>query len=219
MLVNQSLSVSNSHCFWRLKRNSQDLIFWFCSELFRPWPLWPRPAVIKSSAPCRTNTEAEEGIDLRKPALTPQLHMFVFLLLIVRSHQLNLDSLQWKCDALSSFLTANWVRVMESKRFPPPLFPSITLHLKISCPPSPDHSQKGLVPPEPQRPPHQPVPQVSIRVESDSEESAVYSRECRYNPFAPTDPPAPPLPDRVCPRPVHLRDSCAETILWTESLE
>ncbi|XP_078812203.1 electrogenic sodium bicarbonate cotransporter 4 isoform X6 [Oryzias latipes] len=90
---------------------------------------------------------------------------------------------------------------------------SITLHLKISCPPSPDHSQKGLVPPEPQRPPHQPVPQVSIRVESDSEESAVYSRECRYNLFAPTDPPAPPLPDRVCPRPVHLRDSCAETIL------
>uniref|UniRef100_A0A3P9L391 Anion exchange protein n=1 Tax=Oryzias latipes TaxID=8090 RepID=A0A3P9L391_ORYLA len=48
---------------------------------------------------------------------------------------------------------------------------------------------------------------------SDSEESAVYSRECRYNLFAPTDAPAPPLPERVCPRPVHLRDSCAETIL------
>lgn len=113
MLVNQSLSVLNSYSVSEDLNEIPNLIFWFCSELFRPWPLWPRPAVIKSSAPCRTNTEAEEGIDLRKSAPTPQLHMFVFLLVIVRSHQLNLESLQWKCDALSSFLTANWVRVMR----------------------------------------------------------------------------------------------------------
>lgn len=159
---------------------------------------------LKSSAPCRTNAEAEEGDSLT----SPQLHVWF-----------RTWSPQWKCDALS------WLQTeceMESKRFPPPLFPSITLHLKISCPPSPDHSQKGLLAPlDPQRPPHQPVPQVSIRVESDSEESGVYSREHRYNPFAPADPPAPLDTHRARLRAPHARfsDSCAETILWSETLE
>ncbi|XP_069369651.1 electrogenic sodium bicarbonate cotransporter 4 isoform X1 [Paralichthys olivaceus] len=107
---------------------------------------------------------------------------------------------------------------------------SITLRLKISCPPSPVHSQTGLVfgdfvsrpPPQqpvpqqpvpqqpvPQQPvPQQPVPQVSVQVESDSEsESGLYSEQ-HY-------PAVDPQPHRDFDRHLHAHfgDSCAETIL------
>ncbi|XP_034997507.2 electrogenic sodium bicarbonate cotransporter 4 isoform X3 [Hippoglossus stenolepis] len=110
---------------------------------------------------------------------------------------------------------------------------SITLHLKISCPPSPVHSQTGLVfgdavsHPPPQKPvlhqpvlhqpvlhqpvPHQPVPQVTIQVESDSDsESSLYSEQS----YPAVDPP-PPKTHRVFDRHLHAHfgDSCAETIL------
>ncbi|XP_047425454.1 electrogenic sodium bicarbonate cotransporter 4 isoform X2 [Mugil cephalus] len=70
---------------------------------------------------------------------------------------------------------------------------SITLHLKITCPPSPAHSQTSLGPED--APPHRPVPQVSIRVESDCEESGFYRPPPRGKLHA------------------HFSDACAETIL------
>ncbi|XP_027882317.1 electrogenic sodium bicarbonate cotransporter 4 isoform X2 [Xiphophorus couchianus] len=95
---------------------------------------------------------------------------------------------------------------------------SITLHLKISCPPSPTPSQTSLTSGDnqPQRPPRQPVPQVSIRVDSDCDhdDSAFFSKQQRCSPYA-----APSLPPPVTPRGcrrkqhAHFRDSCAETIL------
>ncbi|AWP00619.1 putative electrogenic sodium bicarbonate cotransporter 4-like [Scophthalmus maximus] len=47
----------------------------------------------------------------------------------------------------------------------------ITLHLKISCPPSPVHSQKSLAVGDAvsRPPPRRPVPRVSVRAESDCE--------------------------------------------------
>ncbi|XP_034565338.1 electrogenic sodium bicarbonate cotransporter 4 isoform X2 [Notolabrus celidotus] len=55
---------------------------------------------------------------------------------------------------------------------------SITLHLKISCPPSPNPSQTSLASGDPPShpPPRQPVPQVRIHVKSDYEESGLYRR-------------------------------------------
>ncbi|KAM4720457.1 electrogenic sodium bicarbonate cotransporter 4 isoform 4-T4 [Anableps anableps] len=95
---------------------------------------------------------------------------------------------------------------------------SITLHLKISCPPSPTHSQTSLASGnnQPQRPPHQPFPQVSIRVDSDCdrEESGFFSKQQQCSPYAPPNLP-PPVTPRGCHRKqhAHFRDSCAETIL------
>ncbi|XP_030291250.1 electrogenic sodium bicarbonate cotransporter 4 isoform X1 [Sparus aurata] len=96
---------------------------------------------------------------------------------------------------------------------------SITLHLKISCPPSPAHSQASLVPEDPPShlPPRQPV--VSIQVESDYEESDFYSNhQHRHHhlrhPHPPHDLP-PPGVHRDFDRKLHAHfgDSCAETIL------
>ncbi|XP_076613725.1 electrogenic sodium bicarbonate cotransporter 4 isoform X4 [Chaetodon auriga] len=92
---------------------------------------------------------------------------------------------------------------------------SITLHLKISCPPSPAHSQTSLAPGDPPSllPPRQPVPQVSIQVESDYEESGLYSTHLRHL-YPPRDLP-PPGVHRDFRRKLHAHfaDSCAETIL------
>ncbi|XP_070845655.1 electrogenic sodium bicarbonate cotransporter 4 isoform X5 [Chaetodon trifascialis] len=92
---------------------------------------------------------------------------------------------------------------------------SITLHLKISCPPSPAHSQTSLAPGDPPSllPPRQPVPQVSIQVESDYEESDLYSAHLRHL-YPPRDLP-PPGVHRHFHRKLHAHfaDSCAETIL------
>ncbi|XP_053195523.1 electrogenic sodium bicarbonate cotransporter 4-like [Scomber japonicus] len=104
---------------------------------------------------------------------------------------------------------------------------SITLHLKISCPPSPAHSQTSLAPGDapshlrlsssslPLRPP---VPQVHIQVESDCEGSGVYSTR-RYL-YPPSDPPSDPPPPFETHRDFHRKllharfsDSCAETVL------
>uniref|UniRef100_A0A3B3TJX0 Anion exchange protein n=1 Tax=Poecilia latipinna TaxID=48699 RepID=A0A3B3TJX0_9TELE len=68
----------------------------------------------------------------------------------------------------------------------------------------------------PQRPPHQPVPQVSIHVDSDCDrdDSGFFSKQQRCRPYA-----APSLPLPVTPRGcrrkphAHFRDSCTETIL------
>ncbi|KAM8743893.1 electrogenic sodium bicarbonate cotransporter 4 isoform 4-T5 [Acanthopagrus schlegelii] len=96
---------------------------------------------------------------------------------------------------------------------------SITLHLKISCPPSPAHSQASLVPEDPPShlPPRQPV--VSIQVESDYEESDFYSKHHHQhqhlrNLHPPHDLP-PPGVHRDFDRKLHAHfgDSCAETIL------
>ncbi|XP_044188872.1 electrogenic sodium bicarbonate cotransporter 4 [Thunnus albacares] len=98
---------------------------------------------------------------------------------------------------------------------------SITLHLKISCPPSPAHSQTSLAPgdapshlplPLPLPSLRPPVPQVNIQVESDCEGSGFYStRHCLY---PPNDPPTPQI-HRDFDRKLHAHfsDSCAETIL------
>ncbi|XP_051267590.1 electrogenic sodium bicarbonate cotransporter 4 isoform X3 [Dicentrarchus labrax] len=93
---------------------------------------------------------------------------------------------------------------------------SITLHLKISCPPSPAHSETSLGPgdplPSPLPPRHQPaVPRVSIQVESDYEESGFCSQRHRRL-YPPGDPP-PPEGHRDFPRKLHFGASCAETIL------
>ncbi|XP_014900821.1 electrogenic sodium bicarbonate cotransporter 4 isoform X3 [Poecilia latipinna] len=95
---------------------------------------------------------------------------------------------------------------------------SITLHLKISCPSSPTPSLTSLTSGDnqPQRPPHQPVPQVSIHVDSDCDrdDSGFFSKQQRCRPYA-----APSLPLPVTPRGcrrkphAHFRDSCTETIL------
>ncbi|XP_029920440.1 electrogenic sodium bicarbonate cotransporter 4 isoform X3 [Myripristis murdjan] len=60
---------------------------------------------------------------------------------------------------------------------------SITLHLKI-CPPSPAHSQMSLAPGDssPVLPPCQPLPHISIRVESDCDESGFYPKRHRLHP-------------------------------------
>ncbi|KAM6902570.1 electrogenic sodium bicarbonate cotransporter 4 isoform 2-T2 [Xenentodon cancila] len=108
---------------------------------------------------------------------------------------------------------------------------SITLHLKISCPPSPAHSQTSLAPadPQPQRPPRLPTPRVSIRVESDSDDSGLYSsqhqQQCSLHP--PPDPPSnnlrnhyrnqnphsETLRDRHRTLHPHFSDSGTETVL------
>ncbi|XP_030579829.1 electrogenic sodium bicarbonate cotransporter 4 [Archocentrus centrarchus] len=89
---------------------------------------------------------------------------------------------------------------------------SITLHLKISCPPSPAHSQMSLEPPL-QQPPRQPVPTVSIRVESDCEESGFYSQH--QHDLYPSDDLSLTNVHKGAYRKLraHFGDSCAETIL------
>ncbi|KAF7650039.1 hypothetical protein LDENG_00131350 [Lucifuga dentata] len=89
---------------------------------------------------------------------------------------------------------------------------SITLHLKISCPPSPAHSQTTFAPGDasPHLLPLQPVPQVSIRVESDCEEAGFYTKRRSLRP--PSDLPAKTHRDfNSKTRPWF--DSCDETIL------
>ncbi|XP_008278998.1 electrogenic sodium bicarbonate cotransporter 4 [Stegastes partitus] len=94
---------------------------------------------------------------------------------------------------------------------------SITLHLKISCPSSPATSLTSLAPadpPPPRRPPHQ--PQVSIRVESDCEESGFYSSQQQQQQQSGLYPPHQiSEPHRDCSRRPHppYSDSCAETVL------
>ncbi|XP_040915337.1 electrogenic sodium bicarbonate cotransporter 4 [Toxotes jaculatrix] len=92
---------------------------------------------------------------------------------------------------------------------------SITLHLKISCPPSPVHSQTSLTLGDPPShlPPRQSVPQVSIQVESDCEEPGLYSTQ--RSSLHPHREPPPPETHRDFYRKLHAHfgDSCAETIL------
>nr|XP_046230125.1 electrogenic sodium bicarbonate cotransporter 4 isoform X2 [Scatophagus argus] len=97
---------------------------------------------------------------------------------------------------------------------------SITLHLKISCPPSPAHSQTSLAPGDPPShvPPRQPVPQVSIQVESDCEESGSDSTHHYHDHHHRLSPPhdlPPPGIRRDFDRKLraHFGGSCAETIL------
>ncbi|XP_030005843.1 electrogenic sodium bicarbonate cotransporter 4 isoform X2 [Sphaeramia orbicularis] len=94
---------------------------------------------------------------------------------------------------------------------------SITLHLKISCPPSPARSQMSLAPgdapahspPPPQLPP---VPQVRVQVESDYEESDFYSKKHRLCPPNNEHPPEIHR-DFYHKLRAHFEDSCAETVL------
>ncbi|GLD56793.1 electrogenic sodium bicarbonate cotransporter 4, partial [Lates japonicus] len=69
---------------------------------------------------------------------------------------------------------------------------SITLHLKISCPPSPVHSQTSLTPGDAPShlPPRQPLPQVSIRVESDSGSALLRTTSAAARPLLPSRPAA-----------------------------
>ncbi|XP_078018152.1 electrogenic sodium bicarbonate cotransporter 4 isoform X4 [Epinephelus lanceolatus] len=101
---------------------------------------------------------------------------------------------------------------------------SITLHLKISCPDSPAHSQTsslapGDVPshlPPPLPPQRPPMPQVSIQVDSDRDDSGSYSRQQQLRLYPPQDQlPPPPGTHRDFDQKLHARffDSCAETIL------
>ncbi|XP_061590018.1 electrogenic sodium bicarbonate cotransporter 4 isoform X2 [Cololabis saira] len=106
---------------------------------------------------------------------------------------------------------------------------SITLHLKIACPPSPAHSQTSLAPVDPQlqRPPRLPTPRVSIRVESDSDDSGLYSSQQQCSLHPPSDPPPEPQRnhcrnqnppsethrDRHRTLHPHFRDSGTETVL------
>ncbi|XP_045923552.1 electrogenic sodium bicarbonate cotransporter 4 [Micropterus dolomieu] len=90
---------------------------------------------------------------------------------------------------------------------------SITLHLKITCPPSPALSQTNLAPgiaPSPHLPTRQPVPQVSIQVESDREEPGLFSEQQRCP--HPTDHLPPPGAEFHQKLHAHFGD-CAETVL------
>ncbi|XP_035996473.1 electrogenic sodium bicarbonate cotransporter 4 isoform X6 [Fundulus heteroclitus] len=90
---------------------------------------------------------------------------------------------------------------------------SITLHLKISCPPSPSPSQTSLASGD-SHPPHLPIPRVSIQVDSDCEDSGLFSKQQQCSLFATPNLPPPAAP-RACYRKqhAHFRDSCAETLL------
>ncbi|XP_070707083.1 electrogenic sodium bicarbonate cotransporter 4 [Pempheris klunzingeri] len=91
---------------------------------------------------------------------------------------------------------------------------SITLHLKISCPPSPARSQASLAPGDAPShlPPRQPVPQVRIQVESDSDSDPEESVLCSHRQQQRRQPP-PPGGHRDFHRKRHFSSSCAETIL------
>ncbi|XP_063333871.1 electrogenic sodium bicarbonate cotransporter 4 isoform X1 [Pelmatolapia mariae] len=90
---------------------------------------------------------------------------------------------------------------------------SITLHLKISCPPSRADSELSLSPPL-QHPQHQPVPRVSIRVESDCEESGFHFRQQQHNFYLSDDRPLPKMEKESCKKMQdYFHNSCAETIL------
>nr|XP_043868333.1 electrogenic sodium bicarbonate cotransporter 4-like isoform X3 [Solea senegalensis] len=89
---------------------------------------------------------------------------------------------------------------------------SITLHLKISCPPSPVHSHTGLTTDASSSAavsqlPRPPVPQISVQVESDSDVSGLDStqQDRRYLSNDPAD-----FYRRLH---AHFEDTCAETIL------
>ncbi|XP_042079437.1 electrogenic sodium bicarbonate cotransporter 4 isoform X2 [Haplochromis burtoni] len=87
---------------------------------------------------------------------------------------------------------------------------SITLHLKISCPPSHADSELSLSPPLQ----HQPVPRVSIHVESDCEESGFHFRQQQHNFYPSDDWPLPKMEKESCKKKQdHFHNSCAETIL------
>ncbi|KAF1377909.1 hypothetical protein PFLUV_G00205660 [Perca fluviatilis] len=99
---------------------------------------------------------------------------------------------------------------------------SITLHLKISCPDSPAHSQTsslgpGDAPPRPPSqppPPRPPAPQLSIQVDSDCGESGFYSRQHhRFYPPQVWLPPPEIHRDFRQKLHAHFGDSCAETVL------
>uniref|UniRef100_UPI0037E8C88D electrogenic sodium bicarbonate cotransporter 4 n=1 Tax=Semicossyphus pulcher TaxID=241346 RepID=UPI0037E8C88D len=103
---------------------------------------------------------------------------------------------------------------------------SITLHLKISCPPSPNPSQTSLASGDAPShlPPRQPVPQVNIQVESDCEESGLYSRpqphhhhhhHRHHQSLYPPRVTPPPVMQRLFHPKLHARfvDQCAETVL------
>uniref|UniRef100_A0A8C6L7G3 Anion exchange protein n=2 Tax=Nothobranchius furzeri TaxID=105023 RepID=A0A8C6L7G3_NOTFU len=95
---------------------------------------------------------------------------------------------------------------------------SITLRLKISCPPSPVHSQTSLASAELRslRPPRHPIPQVNIQLESDCEESDFFSRQQQHqNLSVPTEPVLLPgtLRSHHRKQHSHFSDSSAETIL------
>ncbi|XP_065821896.1 electrogenic sodium bicarbonate cotransporter 4 isoform X2 [Labrus bergylta] len=105
---------------------------------------------------------------------------------------------------------------------------SITLHLKISCPPSPNPSQTSLASGDAQShlpPPRRPVPQVNIQVESDCEESGFCFRPQRrlhhhhhhhhnQSHYFPRATPPPVIHRDFHPK-LHARfiDQCAETVL------
>ncbi|XP_035808148.1 electrogenic sodium bicarbonate cotransporter 4 isoform X1 [Amphiprion ocellaris] len=91
---------------------------------------------------------------------------------------------------------------------------SITLHLKISCPPSHVISETSLAPaapPPPCRPPRQ--PQVSVRVESDCEEPGFFSTQQQQFSLYPSNEPPEPHRDASRMRRPPVTDSCAETVL------
>ncbi|XP_029300044.1 electrogenic sodium bicarbonate cotransporter 4-like [Cottoperca gobio] len=99
---------------------------------------------------------------------------------------------------------------------------SITLHLKISCPDSPAHSHTSSLDPG-DAPLCPPLPQVSIQVDSDCEDSGFYSRQQQqqqqqqqqhrlypHNDLLPT----PGIHRHVHQKlHAHFGDSCTETIL------
>lgn len=96
-----------------------------------------------------------------------------------------------------------------------PLFFSITLHLKISCPPSPAHSQTSLPTKDPQLllPPRQPAPQINIQLESDSEDSCSYTTPFYLSPSRGQAALGMSRDFHQNRHPHFTSDACAETIL------
>lgn len=83
-----------------------------------------------------------------------------------------------------------------------------------------DPQQAPADPQQTPRPPRMPTPRVSIRLESDSDESGLYSAQqqqpwWRGGLHPPSELPPPETPrDRYRNLHPHFRDSCAETVLW-----
>lgn len=96
-----------------------------------------------------------------------------------------------------------------------PLFFSITLHLKISCPPSPAHSQTSLPTKDPHLllPPRQPAPQINIQLESDSEDSCSYATPFYLSPSRGQGTVGMSRDFHHNRHPHFTSDACAETIL------
>ncbi|XP_075885850.1 electrogenic sodium bicarbonate cotransporter 4 [Nelusetta ayraudi] len=92
---------------------------------------------------------------------------------------------------------------------------SITLHLKISCPPSPAHSQTSLPTKDPHLllPPRQPAPQINIQLESDSEDSCSYATPFYLSPSRGQGTVGMSRDFHHNRHPHFTSDACAETIL------